>query len=635
VQEDDRSDSWAPSPRGLVLGVLCCGLVARSVDANPHPSWHYVPFVVAAYVLPLWYSTGMAREVWSRYRIPLVATQAALTYVPFAVFGHAWVGGVSGLLGGLVLLLLPQRIAWPVFLVLVVLEPVLWWWVGSPYEPAGNALFWVVNAFVVSAVTCYALNRLVDLLEALAMARRRLVGNAVAEQRLSAATHLKERIVERLAVLSRRAGAAVAPGADVDRVREELVATGRLAREAALDARQLLVELPEPVPVEPPQGAAIAPRLARVVTTVVVVLFAVQAVLNVLVRPEAARVGSVTAVAAVLVGTATVLLLLRDLLAGPDGKPSPGWSWRWVLSGVLVLALTFAPSVGSSALGLLALVAASALAVVRHRWRWLVLVVLAVIVPVLTLSQPAFDLLSRRDEVRWATYATAAMVGACLLVYGLGRLTRASVALEQTHQEAVDSAALREQLRLAQDAHDTLGLGLSTIALKSDLSLSLLDTDPERSRREAVQLMHLADVVSRDAEAVAEGRTVLDLERELVSARTTLAAAGTHAAVSVEGPVLGDVQDVLATVLREAITNVIRHSRATVCTVTLRRDAAGLVLHVSNDRALPTRESPGLGLRSMSERLHAVGGRLVTDRTGDRFDVVATVPLDQHVLAAR
>jgi len=302
---------------------------------------------------------------------------------------------------------------------------------------------------------------------------------------------------------------------------------------------------------------------------------------------------------------------------------------------VLVLALTFAPSVGSSALGLLALVAASALAVVQHRWRWLVLVVLAVIVPVLTLSQPAFDLLSRRDEVRWATYATAAMVGACLLVYGLGRLTRASVALEQTHQEAVDSAALREQLRLAQDAHDTLGLGLSTIALKSDLSLSLLDTDPERSRREAVQLMHLADVVSRDAEAVAEGRTVLDLERELVSARTTLAAAGTHAAVCVEGPVLGDVQDVLATVLREAITNVIRHSRATVCTVTLRRDAAGLVLHVSNDRALPTRESPGLGLRSMSERLHAVGGRLVTDRTGDRFDVVATVPLDQHVLAAR
>lgn len=629
----DRTDSWAIGSRALVLGVLCCGLVARAADANPHPSWHHVPFVVAAYVLPLWYSTGLGRRVWDRSPVPLLALQAALTYVPFALFGDRWVGGVSGLLGGLVLLVLPARTGWPVLLGLLALEPVLWLWVGLPYEPAGNALFWLVNAYVVSAMSCYALNRLVDLLGALAVARQRLVGDAVAQQRLSAGAHLRDRIVGRLALLSLRAGAVVANTGDPDLVREELAATGRLAREAAADARQLLVELPDPAPVETSPGAALAPRLARGATVVTVTLFAAQTVLNVVVRPEAVRAGTAVSVLAVLVSVAVALLTLRHLGAGRAGAPPRGWPWTLGLSAVLALTLALRPSVGSSSLGLLALVAASGLVVVRHRSRWLFPAALAVVVPVLTFAQPAFDLLSRRDEVRWATYATAAMVSACLLIYGLARLTRASVALERAQQEAIDSATLAEQLRLARDAHDTLGLGLSTIALKSDLALSLLDTDPERSRHEAVQLMHLARVVSQDAEAVADGRAVLDLEQEVESARSTLEAAGVRASVSLEASVPPGAQDVLATVLREAVTNVIRHSRATACSISLQRDGAGLVLRVANDRPVPPRTSPGLGLSSMAQRLDTVGGGLVAGPVDDRFEVTATVPVREAVVA--
>ena len=95
--------------------VLACGAVARSADANPHPSYGYVPFVLALYVLPLWYASGWRREVWVRYRWGLLALQAVGTYVPFAVFGHGWVGGVSGLLGGLVLLVVPGRRGWLLF----------------------------------------------------------------------------------------------------------------------------------------------------------------------------------------------------------------------------------------------------------------------------------------------------------------------------------------------------------------------------------------------------------------------------------------------------------------------------------------------------------------------------------------
>jgi two-component system sensor histidine kinase DesK len=325
-------------------------------------------------------------------------------------------------------------------------------------------------------------------------------------------------------------------------------------------------------------------------------------------------------------------MTLRHLGASGGGGQPRGWPWTLAFSGALVLALALRPPVGSSALGLLALVAASGLVVVEHRLRWLFPIALAVVVPAFTLAQPAFDLASRREQVRWATYAAAAMVLACLLVYGLSRLTRVSAVLQEAQREAVDSAAVREQLRLAQDAHDTLGLGLSTIALKSDLALSLLDSDPERSRHEAVQLMHLASVVSRDAEAVSRGRVALDLEQELVSARTTLEAAGVQATVHVDAPVPADVQDVLATVLREAVTNVVRHSRATVCSISLERDALGIVLRVTNDRVVPPRTSPGLGLSSMAGRLRGTGGHLVARQVDDRFEVTAMVALPKDAL---
>ena len=621
--------------RALVLVVLGCSLLSRTTDANPHPSAAYVPFVVVLYVLPVWYATGHGRHLWARYAGLLLAVQAVLTYLPFALFGDTWVGGVSGLLGALVLLLLPARVRWPAFGGLVVLELALWLAVGLPYEPDRRAAFWVLNAFVNVSLSGFALNRLADLLDTLAATRQRLVTEAVTRQRLAAAAHLQERIVERLADQSEQAGAAVRT-ADPAQVRSGLVATGRLARAAAADARRLLLELPDPSLVAVPaadDAAMVAPRLARRVTALVVVLFAGQFVINMGVLGDEFRSSWGTVAAACVVATVVVALTFRHLeLRDPVERPR-GWPWTLALTGVLSFA--FYPTEGAVSLGLLALVGASALVLVRHQLRWLFLAAVTAGLPVLTLARPSVEFTTRHQELLWSVYAAATSAVACLVVYGLSRFTRASLAVQTAQRQAAGAAATQEQLRLARDAHDALGLGLSTIALKSDLALALLDSDPERARHETVQIMHLAAIVSRDASAVGTGSLELDLDSELASARSTLGAAGVTLRVSAPSPAIpAESGSVLAAVLREAVTNILRHSAARSCSIELRNDAMGLTLEVTNDGVTGGRTSDaGLGLRSMSERLRPLGGSLRTHRDGDLHTLTAVIPIGQPAAA--
>ncbi|WP_163570973.1 hypothetical protein [Fodinicola feengrottensis] len=131
--------------RSIVMVVLGCGAVAQVADANPHPSYAYVPFVLVLYLLPFWYASGRRREVWTRYAWGLLLLQAVVTCLPFAIFGHNWVGGASALLGGLVLLVVPGGRGWLFFAGLAALDISCWLLVGLPYEPAVNAVGVVVD----------------------------------------------------------------------------------------------------------------------------------------------------------------------------------------------------------------------------------------------------------------------------------------------------------------------------------------------------------------------------------------------------------------------------------------------------------------------------------------------------------
>ena len=226
-----------------------------------------------------------------------------------------------------------------------------------------------------------------------------------------------------------------------------------------------------------------------------------------------------------------------------------------------------------------------------------------------------------------------------LTVYGIRVLQRTNRELVLARNELARLAVADERLRISRDLHDTLGHSLSLIALKSELAGRLLPDDPARARAE------IADVEQVAREALAAVRETVSgyrrptLDAELASARRMLEAAG------IAGDVEGDAarvdavaESVLAWAVREGVTNVIRHSGASHCRVTVTTSDGAVVAEVvddgSGDRSgrggitTSSSSSPGSGLTGLAERVSACGGRLqAAPRPEGGFRLRVSVPL--------
>ena len=213
--------------------------------------------------------------------------------------------------------------------------------------------------------------------------------------------------------------------------------------------------------------------------------------------------------------------------------------------------------------------------------------------------------------------------------------------LRQARETVAKLAANEERLRLARDMHDLTGQSLSLITLKSELAARRLAQLPYSPEVDAA-LTEISDIgrVSRqtlqDIREAVSGYRRPTLAIEIITARTSLEAAGIHldddpALTMRSGTFDPDAEAALAWCLREAATNVIRHSGARSCRIRLTERPGELSLEVSDDgRGLSAGPLAGTGLHGMSERLSAVGGRFSVepaDRDGQGFPLVATVPL--------
>jgi two-component system sensor histidine kinase DesK len=185
------------------------------------------------------------------------------------------------------------------------------------------------------------------------------------------------------------------------------------------------------------------------------------------------------------------------------------------------------------------------------------------------------------------------------------------VARQQLENERLSRGAERE--RIARDLHDTLGQTLTIIALKSELAGRLLDQNADEARRE------IADVERVSREALAEVREVIGgyhsggIRAELQRARSVLEAAGISVEQDTDSAEISLAQErILGLVLRESVTNVVRHARATHCELSFRQFGDSLRLLVKdNGRGGVHRE--GLGIRSIQARVEAIGGSAVWD----------------------
>ena len=288
--------------------------------------------------------------------------------------------------------------------------------------------------------------------------------------------------------------------------------------------------------------------------------------------------------------------------------------------------LTYGPAVafGPVWTTMLGCLAGSALLLLRGRAGWALFAVVGASTPVFLAATGRSGL----DTLRMTPMAL--LTG--LVICGLARLPELSGALYAS-RAAARTAVSRERQRFARDLHDLLGYSLSSITLRAELINRLAGMHPDRVGAETEEVLRISRQALADVRLVASGYRSMSLAAEADSAASTLRAAGIRTEVDVDcGRLHPLVDTALATVLREGVTNLLRHSNARTCVVSARSDACRVRLTVVNDGAAvhgaPDSWRAGSGLGNLRARLDAVGGRLDAGMSADgTFRLTALAPL--------
>ncbi|WP_410589448.1 sensor histidine kinase [Amycolatopsis sp. lyj-23] len=232
-------------------------------------------------------------------------------------------------------------------------------------------------------------------------------------------------------------------------------------------------------------------------------------------------------------------------------------------------------------------------------------------------------LLSGRFLDNYGDLITVASV--TLAMFFMSSLIRAVRRLEAANQEIATLAVANERERLARDLHDLLGHSLTTITVKAGLARRVLESagDIPRAVEEIREVESLTRSALSDVRATVSANREVSLSVELVGARAALRAAEIDADLphAVDN-VRPEFQNTFGYVLREAVTNVLRHSGAERVRVRL----GGNWLEIEDD-GTATDVVAGNGLRGLAERLTAAGGTLRTSvRPGGGLLVRAEIP---------
>ena len=216
---------------------------------------------------------------------------------------------------------------------------------------------------------------------------------------------------------------------------------------------------------------------------------------------------------------------------------------------------------------------------------------------------------------------------------GVRELIRTTIELREARATVARLAANEERLRLARDLHDLLGHSLSLITLKSELAGRMLPGHPDKAAQQVADIEQVSRQALVDVRAAVAGYRKPRLLEELAGAKVALTAAGITAELPAEPDLTGvpeDSETALAWALREAVTNVVRHSGARRCTVELLHrqtlDGPLVELAVEDDGQGGPGGAPGHGLTGLTERLAQAGGTLEAGRTRGGFRLIARAP---------
>ncbi len=221
-------------------------------------------------------------------------------------------------------------------------------------------------------------------------------------------------------------------------------------------------------------------------------------------------------------------------------------------------------------------------------------------------------------------------------MFGFFKIVQSNIALAAARAEVARLAAENERSRIARDLHDLLGHSLTTITVKAGLARRLAERgDAERSKTEITEVEQLSRRTLGDVRAAVAGHRDVTLAGELATSRQVLRAAGIIAelpgSVDVVEPSLSEL---FGWVVREGVTNVVRHARADHCRIGLGRDWIEIV-----DDGTGAMAGAGNGIGGLRERLEAAGGTLTASGGFSGFRLRAAVPLPvataEEVVASR
>ena len=200
------------------------------------------------------------------------------------------------------------------------------------------------------------------------------------------------------------------------------------------------------------------------------------------------------------------------------------------------------------------------------------------------------------------------VIGFSNLAYS--RQQQATFMLQRANEEIEHLAQVAERERIARDLHDLLGHTLTVIAIKSELANRMLERDPQRAKQEMQDVEQTARQALADVREAVVGYRSEGFPAEVLRARRTLQSAGVVLTTEIAPVDLTPAEiNVLCLCVREAVTNIVRHAKASACDVRLARNAHGLLLTV-DDNGVGSRAREGNGLRGMRERVEGLQGRM-------------------------
>ena len=233
-------------------------------------------------------------------------------------------------------------------------------------------------------------------------------------------------------------------------------------------------------------------------------------------------------------------------------------------------------------------------------------------------------------DPRLAVVMPPGILALAAVLYAFTRLTVVIRELQLAREELARTRVDQERLRMQRDLHDLLGRTLVTASLRNQIALRTLDSDP-RATREHLEKLH-AVVTDGQARlrAVTSGPVIVSLADEVESASTLCRRLGIEITVDAEPLPNGAPERDVGAIVRESVTNMLKHSRALHCSLTIRNEGMAVVVTMVNDGCLPGENkarAEGTGLAHLREMAEALGGTLSSEfLEHNRFRVLARLP---------